>query len=222
MKHSSVSLFAPHRDWMKPMSTDVMVYVPKLNKNLLPKIRSRLADFGMDCEFHPEFSFDQESDEGFLPIKMQVRSQNADLYGNIAVLTGFELSIEDYDYDAEQLDKQRESQKPGFLAKLFGKKVTSKEEPGFVARNEFDDVLKTCHKQISIFIHASPTGGYRIGMYFAAILAELTDGIVYDPQADEYFDSRAAINRCPDDVLALEKVESKLHWSLVPFQSWTE
>ena len=72
------------------------VYVPKVSKELLPKIKKRFADFGMDCDFHPKFEFTQGSEDGFVPVRMKVKTASTEHYKNMDMITGFELDIEDF------------------------------------------------------------------------------------------------------------------------------
>lgn len=202
------------------MSTDLNVYVPALDRELLPKLKRRLIDFGMECEFHPDFAFDQETDSGFLPIKMRVSSSDAQHYPDFEILTGIEIFIDDYDYGEELA--QMASSAGDEHHHSGGLQQGALAPCPYVVSKEIDEVLKGCRKLAAIVIQSSPVCGFRTGLYFAAILAELTSGIIFDPQKGRFVTAGDAIACFPAEVVDYENSLSPREWDLVTFEGWLE
>ena len=69
------------------MSLDLNVYVEKIEDEIIPKWINRLNQFDMDCEIHPDFSFNDHS--GFLPFKIKLKDPiNKELADKI-LISGF-------------------------------------------------------------------------------------------------------------------------------------
>ncbi|TND10008.1 MAG: hypothetical protein FD123_690 [Bacteroidetes bacterium] len=183
------------------MGMDINLYTKGLSADLLPEIKKRFADFHMDIEFHPEFRFDEDEDAGFLPIKLKVvpgRLKQYDDFGD-GIMTGFELLFSDFDYDEA-------------LADLEG-------EP-FIAGKEPDEYLKLCDKDLMLSWGSGNVSETRISLFFAAILAELTDGIIYDPQNGRYLSGKQALDIFPKEIDTYEQSISAGEFNLVKFEGW--
>jgi hypothetical protein len=163
------------------MSIKVVVYVPALDKELLPGIAAQFAGRGMECQFHPNFSLDPLKDSG--PVSVRLRAE----------LSGFEISFKDFRYGSPLSVHPTINQK-----------------------------LKACTKQVIIRMHAKPTSALRVGLYFAAFLAQLTDGIVYMPRSDDYVDDEQALAHIEQEVTTYETELPPEDWSVLPFTVWAE
>jgi hypothetical protein len=185
-----------------------------VNKSLVPKVTQRLADLGMDCKFHPQFALDPENDAGLLPIRWKVSGDDPAIsYRGMNISTGFEIYIDDFDYN-NQLSQLQRTNKPGFFNKLLGKKQDTAPQSNYLANEAIDKELKRCSKMVTIaFSGSSPPSALRVGVCFAAVLAEITNGVLYDPQADEYARSKTEIENIfeiPEYDVAAES----------PFEGW--
>ncbi|CAN5255605.1 hypothetical protein BH11CYA1_BH11CYA1_01470 [soil metagenome] len=170
------------------MSTDLYVYFPELQADLLPRITARLAEFGMDCTIEPDFRLEDETHNGFLPIKVKMLSVGPAAWRGKEYLTGFECVLSDFSY-VDEIKKIQNPPKPNFVQKLLFK-TSQPIARKFIADQDTDDILKRCNKVFTINYHHS---GEMISNAFAAVLAELTSGLVYDPQDDEYLLPQSAL-----------------------------
>ena len=78
------------------MSLDLNVYCKNLSADLVPKIISRLNDFDMVVEVHPDFKLDQENDTGFIPFKFRLKNPYFEKLKNKDFKSGFEIFIDIY------------------------------------------------------------------------------------------------------------------------------
>ncbi|MBP8114152.1 MAG: hypothetical protein KAY50_02285, partial [Chitinophagaceae bacterium] len=193
-----------------------------------PKIKKRFADFHMDIEFHPEFKFDEQTDTGFLPIKLKVHSGHSRQYDNIdhEIMTGFELLFSDYDFEEELKNTQQQAiptERKSFLSKLFGgSKAATPTAISFVADSELDKLLKDCKKDIMLNWKSWNKSELRISLFFAAILAELTDGIIYDPQNGRYLNGKQALQAFPFEIEEYEQSLTIDEFTVDKFEGWIE
>lgn len=201
---------------------DVNIYTANLSVDLIPKIKARFADFHMDVEFHPNFRFDEREDAGFLPIKLQMhkgRSKNYDDFGD-AVLTGFELYINHFDY-TQELNKlyptTKDKTKGGAFSKIFG---TAKLNSKFLINEKLDGYLKMCDKNVLLNFKSWNKSELRVTLFFGAILAEITSGIIYDPQGGTYFRPEEALEIFSADIEAFEASFTPKEFNLVKFEKW--
>jgi hypothetical protein len=197
------------------MSVDLLVYVASVNDELSPKIINRLGDFGLECELPPGFSL--LSHDGFLPIRVKVTAPQApDNVRKQNLITGFECAVGDFDYNTE-LEELRKGQNPGFFQKLLGigNKVPASPSRNYIADEELDKVLKQCKQIVEINSHSN--NELLISSCFAAVVAELANGIVYDPQNAEYMTAATAIAKIGDEVRSCEELTE-----CEPFTGWSE
>lgn len=80
--------------------------------------------------------------------------------------------------------------------------------------------LKQCTKVVTIRMHATHTNAFRVGLYFAAFLAEVANGIVYIPQSDDYVEPQQAIVQFGDQIKTYESELSLQDWRVVPFREF--
>lgn len=174
------------------MSIKVSVYVPSLSEELLPLISGRFHDLGMDCQFHPEFSLDPSKEAGMLSVRLRVNAPDSSPYSDTDMLSSFEISFKQFHYKS-----------PVALSPAVNEK------------------LKTCTMQVIVRMHATPTSAFRTGLYFAAFLAELTDGIVYTPRFDKYLEPQEALEQFTHEIAVYEAELPAEDWTIFPFVGWT-
>jgi hypothetical protein len=208
------------------MGMDINIYTKGFTADLIPKIKKRFADFHMDIEFHPEFKFDEQTDTGFLPIKLKVHTGHSKQYDNIdhEIMTGFELLFSDYNFEGELKNTQQQvasTEKKSFLSKLFGgSKAATPTTISYVADNELDKLLKDCKKDVMLNWKSWNKSELRISLFFAAILAELTDGVIYDPQNGRYLSGQQALQTFPLEIEEYEQSLSADEFTVDKFEGW--
>jgi hypothetical protein len=187
------------------MGMDLNVYTKGLTRDLLPLIKKRFADFSMDIEFHPDFQLDEETDSGFCPIKLKMHQGQSNLYDNFGqdVLTGFELIFDNYDYEG-QLKEIREDDPQEY----------------FVANQEIDEMLKQCNKELIVNWHSENKSELRVSLFFCAVLAELTNGVLYDPQRGRNLTGQQALVDFPSEIEEYERSFKQEHFTLFKFEEW--
>jgi hypothetical protein len=207
------------------MGMDLNIYTKGLSSDLLPKIKKRFADFSMNIEFHPEFKFDEQTDSGFCPIKLKLQSGHSELYDKFGddILTGFEINFDNYNYAEELKEIQSESSnenKKSFLSNLFGNKNKTEIKDFYIENKIIDNKLKRCNKNLILNWQSGNKSELRISLYFGAILAELTDGVIYDPQNGRYLTGQQAIAEFPSEIMEYEKSFSSENFTLHKFEKW--
>lgn len=204
---------------------DLNIYTKELSIELLPKIIKRFKDLKMDVEFHPDFKFDQKKDVGFLPIKLKVETGNSKQYDKIEfdILTGFEIFFNDYDYEEELAENKKYetlSEKKSFFSKLFGKRETEHSENNYIENKEIDEILKKCSKDIFITFKSQNKSELRISLLFASILAELTNGIILDPQNGRYLNGKEALETFTLEIDEYENSFTENEFKVNKFENW--
>jgi hypothetical protein len=166
------------------MSLDINVYLPSiLTPDHLPSITRRLAELGLRCEFPSDFSF---RDTGNVPIVLTLAIGPKE-YRDQRFETGFEITLSDFNY-AEELHAVRHPPRQGWLNKLI---VGNQQQAArdFIASREMDKLLETCHHELLINCQED----FLTPFAFAAVIAELTDGIIFEPQSGEYSEPKEAL-----------------------------
>ena len=205
---------------------DLNIYTKDISFNLIPKIKERFKDFKMDVEFHPNFKFDEKNDIGFLPIKLNVETGHSKKYDKIdfEILTGFEIFFNDYDY-VEELNENKKyenlPEKKSFFSKLFGKKKAEISENYYIANEELDKLLKSCNKNILINFKTHNKSELRISLLFSAFLAELTNGVVFDPQNGRYLNGTEAIETFIFEIEDYENSITENEFIVNKFENWS-
>jgi hypothetical protein len=175
------------------MSTDLSVFIPTLKDGLLHQISTRLTEFGVQCEFDPGFEIEDEAHNGFVSIRLKMLSVGDVAHRKESYLTGFECALSNFNY-ADELRKVQNPPKPNFLQKLLFKEGQSPPRQ-HLADPDVDKVLANCKKAFDISYDS--INAEMISNAFAAVLAELTTGVVYDPQDDKYLLPQAALALIP-------------------------
>ena len=97
------------------MSLDLNVYCKVLSDDLIPKIKNRLNDYEMEVDFHPDFSFKDQT--AFLPFKFRLTNPHLDILKDKELKSGFKLYINEFNLQSE---KENLKPKQGFFDKLLG------------------------------------------------------------------------------------------------------
>ncbi len=167
---------------------DLKIYTKNLTPNLISKIKKEFETNSMQVEFHPEFKFDEENDEGFCPIKLKIENGQSIYYDSFKydVLTGFEIYFENYNYQEEFEEKEKKN-RSSFIKNLFKSGNKSDCSETYLVEKQIDKKVKNCDKKVTLNWQSQNKSELRISLLFGAILAKLTKGIVYDPQEGSYF-----------------------------------
>jgi hypothetical protein len=180
----------------------------------------------MDIEFHPEFKFDEQTDTGFLPIKLKVHLGHSKQYDNIdyEIMTGFELLFSDYGFGEELKSTEQQAvptENKSFLSNFFGgNKSATPSANSFVVDKELDKLLKHCKKDVMLNWKSWNKSELRMSLFFAAILAELTDGVVYDPQNGRYLNGQQALQTFILEIDDYEQSFSESEFTVDKFKGW--
>ncbi|MCA0315619.1 MAG: hypothetical protein LCH63_17510 [Candidatus Melainabacteria bacterium] len=191
------------------MSLDLYVYAPEFKAGLAARVTARLADFGLVCELSPGFDFDDETHGGFLPIKMRMVSVGPESCRDTDYMTGFECGFSEFDFGKE-LKRVQNPPKPSFFEKLLARQ-TQVEARKYLADQDIDRVLQNCRRVLEI--------NYRrlfISWAIAAVLAELTAGVVFDRESGEYLLPEAALATIPEIIADIDANDLEL------FEGWEE
>jgi hypothetical protein len=174
-----------------PMSIKICTYVPTVSEEVLPRIAARFADFGMDCQFHPNFAMDPSRNVGMVFVRLRVMGDDVPQYKDLDLLSKFEIAFKDFRYTAP------------------------------VSTNPvINERLKRCKTMVVVRVHANPTSSYRAGLYFSTFLAEANDGVVYIPQSDQYLEPAQALVQLPKQVSTYEAQLPPEDWMIERFTSW--
>ncbi|RMB56603.1 hypothetical protein EAX61_13435 [Dokdonia sinensis] len=117
------------------MSLDLNVYVKKIDDSIIPKWIERMNQFDMECEIHPDFSFNDHS--GFLPFKIRLNNPKNEELKDKEFISDFEFYKDEFD-----LQKELESLQPkkSFFQRLMNKSNKKVE----YANTEIDSKLADC------------------------------------------------------------------------------
>lgn len=178
------------------MSYDLLVFVPSVKDSLRDTWPKAIAKAGLMVELHPDF--DPAKQEGYLGWKLQVADADAfrfaSLYAPKAVEAGFELNIQDADVDLDEW----QTASPAVLDRLEAAE--------------------------SVWTFSNPHGGrpadFRLLWSAAAALAELTDGVLQDPQEDRSYTGKEAVEEASFQADKFEE-EQRDDWAKSePFTAW--
>lgn len=178
------------------MSVDLYVYVPSLSHEMIPAIINRIKTAGVECELAPGSVL--LDDSGFLPIRMRVVSPDApaQIRGQ-DLITGFEYGVNNFDY-ASELKQKPKSEPVGILQRLFGSRGSKSKssEPKFIVNSETDKILSGCKQ--TVLLKTKSACELLIRNCFAAALAEIGNGIVYDAQNADWMLPESAFKLVSD------------------------
>lgn len=173
------------------MSYDLSVYTKKeIDKDDLQKIQSRFKDFDMDIEFH---SNSLEGEAGFFPIKMQVHNSGIPAYENAVFLTGFEHHTSPFNFS---------------------------EDGDAIENKDIEHTMREASVQTSLSISGTEPSEFRAASFFALFLAELSQGVILNPQADKHFTVSEALETFPSEVKAYEESIPEAQFIVHPFEKW--
>ncbi|MFZ6012608.1 MAG: hypothetical protein ACOYXT_19850 [Bacteroidota bacterium] len=182
------------------MSLDIIVYTRELSNDLIPKIQKRLNDFEMICELHPKFSFSDQT--GFLPFKFQLTNPPFEKLRNKTLMSGFELYIDDFDFEEE---RKKAQPKPRFINKLTGRRLPDRP----LVDSEIDKRLKDCKKIMSSVWHAMDSFEVRFASLTSAILTELTNGVCSYPADNIWYDNEGFVEKTWKEIKEYETAHLK-------------
>jgi len=187
------------------MSVHLNVFVIKLPKNLRDRWQDALAVQGMSCEFRPDFDPDTWSGSD-LVAKLTIAPggfKGAERYGSVPFFTGCGMDL----YHAPEFEEQRSALlvqcKPPICTKLA--KATQK-------FSFFTSMNRT-------------TEAWRLQVFAAATLAQVTGGLFYDPQTSAFSTGDEAVKRATAET-ALEELEAASRLKpgqgckVRPFRTW--
>lgn len=205
------------------MGLDINVFSKGISSEVVPIIKKRFLDYNMEIEFHPDFKFDEKSDNGFLPIKITGNKGFSKLYESIdfEIITGFELLFGDYNYETalNESNEWTEISKKSIISRLFKSEQKSK-KPNFIVNEYIDSFLKNCKKDYLISWQTHNKSELRISLFFAAFLAELSDGVIYDPQNNRYLTGEEALKTFPTEILEYEESFTQENFKVERFDEW--
>ena len=147
----------------------MIVFSSEVDDKLIPQWLNELERHGMECEFHPDFSFTDQT--GYLPIKLKILNPCHDAWINKHFLTGFEFYLDDFNLDTELKARQPKQS--------FWKSIFARGEPAvtpFVSK-DIDSKLEKYNTQMSFVWGSSDPFALRVATISAAILAKLTGGL---------------------------------------------
>lgn len=205
---------------------NITVYTKELTADLIPGIIKRFADFHMHIAFHPAFKFNEQADAGFLPAKLKVLPGFSNPYDTIdyEISCGFEIYFSNYDFAEELKTIQQQvhkTERRSFLSRLFSSnKAPTQDAINFIADEETDKLLKNCKKIIMINWKPWGKSDLRISLFFAAIVAELTNGVIYDPQDGRYLSAAQALQTFPLEINDYEQSFTNQEFTVERFEGW--
>ncbi|MEZ5335223.1 MAG: hypothetical protein R2741_08300 [Methanolobus sp.] len=193
------------------MSLEMYLYLEDANDSFIPLWIEKLNQLNMECEIHPDFSFDNAS--GFLPFKIKLNDSQHHNLLNQEFRTGFELDVDDFN-----LDNELEAIKPkqNFLEKILNRKSSSV----YFANQEIDEKLKRCKKVLYFRWGSSDTFELRMALLGSATLSVLTNGVCYDPQGDIWHSNSRIIEESLNDVQEYESALQPDKLILHKFEEW--
>ncbi len=195
------------------MSLDINVYVDKIDDKIIPKWIERMNGFDMECEIHPDFSFEDYS--GFLPFKIRLKNPtNKDLEGR-ELISGFEFYRDEFNLqnELEQIQPRKT-----FLQKLLNKKS----EKIFFVNPEIDSKLENCNWVLTFIWGAHNSLELRMSSLSSAIIAELTNGVCCYPADDIWYDNKTIVEDSFKELLEYENSLKPNAWKVHEFESWDD
>lgn len=173
------------------MSYDIFVFTKSLDDQIKEEWLDKLKSFGITSKLHPNFSFFNQS--GFLSFCVQFDSNIIPKYNGRVLLSGFELYIDNYsvsDYELEDCDE------------------------------ETVNVLKRAKHQLTINISGQDSLEFRLGFLSSAIMTELLDGVVFNPQEGVYYPKATMYNDILKEIKNDDEYLNKNGWTLHEFKGW--
>lgn len=193
------------------MSLDLNVYVKQIDDTIIPKWIDRMNQFDMECEIHPDFSFNDHN--GFLPFKIRLKSSKNKELEDKEFISGFEFYKDEFD-----LQKELESLQPkkSFFQKLLSK-PTEKVE---YVNTEIDLKLVDCKLILTFNWGSHNSLELRMSSLSSAIITELTDGICCYPADDIWYDNKSIVDDAYKELLEYESSLKPTEWKMHEFEDW--
>ena len=169
------------------MSADFYIYTDHAQEFDRNDFEGWCKALGYEVELHPEFSI---RDEGFAPIRFR-----ADFLGEGSWLTGFELfSGENAAMDMTAVPYEPPVKKPGFFARLFGKKQAPvsippeyKTAPEPERLSPFEEATGEKKWEVCCSCHHSEPLTELMAYLFSAYFVEKFGAVTDDPQTGKWF-----------------------------------
>lgn len=153
----------------------------------LPELLSKLEAEGLSCLPQSDFSF---QDQGFIPIKVSPKI-GPEEFRNKVYETGFEIYLAPFDYK-KTLEELKKPTKQTWLNKLLvGKREQIAKD--FIVDQETDKELSKQTQEL----HLVYRDDYLVPFAFAAVLSDLTNGLLFESEAGEYFKPKQALAEIP-------------------------
>lgn len=200
------------------MSYDLIVYLRNMDDGLIAPWMKKMAENGLICEFHPEFSFTAPS--GFLPVKVRVLKSTVPELTNRDYLACFELYRDVYDHRKNRDESGlsvRCDEPSSFWSIVFP--VTKESRPRFPL--EIESILQKATIQITLFRGEGNPMEIITAWYAAATLCGLGEGLLYHPQERKYYHSHEALKQARKVQKGIELLNVNFH-RLIPFRGWGE
>ena len=202
------------------MSADFMIYTDRAEEFDRIDFERWCRTFGYEVELHPEFNLWQG---GFAPMRFR-----AEFLGEGSFLTGFELDCgENTAMDMTAEIYEPPVKKPGFFAKLFGKKpqpISLPPEYRMAPAGElspFEQAAGEKNWEICCCCHSveplAELMAYLLSAYFVEKFGAVTD----DPQTGKWFTESEKI-KAEVEHIRREMMKSYKDWGLefIPFTGW--
>ena len=210
--------FLPREDIS--VSADHYIYTDYLDEFDRAGFESWCGSLGYEVELHPEFSI---RDQGFTPIRFR-----ADFLGEGSFLTGFELFSSENtstDFSAPPVMIRK---KPGFFARLFGKKEpTMAQAPEFKISfksdepSEFELAVRDKKWEVCASCCFHDPLEVLACYLFAGYFCETFGAVIDDPQLGRFYskawDIKLEFEAVKEDILANYKSWGQ---ELIPFTGW--
>jgi hypothetical protein len=195
------------------MSLDLNVYVKKIDDTIIPKWMERMNQFDMECEIHPDFSFNDHS--GFLPFKVKLKNPKKEELKNKEFISGFEFYKDEFDLQAEL-----ESLQP---RKTFFQKLLNKPNEKVEYSNaEIDSKLENCKLVLTFNWGSHNSLELRMSSLSSAIISELTNGICCYPADDIWYDNKTIVEDAHKELLEYENSLKPTEWRMNEFEGWND
>ncbi len=195
------------------MSLDLNVYVKQIDDSIIPKWIDRMNQLDMECEIHPDFSFNDHS--GFLPFKIRLKNPKNEELKDKEFISGFEFYKDEFD-----LQKELESLQPkkSFFQKLMNKSNVKVE----FANSEIDSKLTDCKLVLTFNWGSHNSLELRMSSLSSAIISELTNGICCYPADDIWYDNETIVEDAHKELLEYESSLKPTEWRMHEFEGWNE
>ncbi|NQY31330.1 MAG: hypothetical protein HRT69_17930 [Flavobacteriaceae bacterium] len=194
------------------MSLDLNVYVKQIDDEIIPKWIERMNQFDMECEIHPDFSFNDHS--GFLPFKVKLKNPKNQELKDREFISGFEFYKDEFD-----LQKELESlqSKKSFVQKLLNRQIKKVE----YANDEIDSKLESCKLILNFNWGSHNSLELRMSTLSSAIISELTNGICCYPADDIWYENKTIVEDAYKELIEYENSLRPTEWKIHEFKGWS-